>query len=169
DRIEVSVEIDAQHNRVRATASGATAMVEDAARAACAEPEQRAAAARSLRCVPEDLREAARTALLRVYAARDGAAVVDERGVVRLVLRGAETTSAPVSGFEDTLARVVEARTAFGDVGRSLPDVYLVHGGRIADLRGLGSAAALLALAREEIAGLSETQNAAILTVRRTA
>ena len=48
-----------------------------------------------------------------------------------------------------------------------LPDIYLVHAGRIADLRGIGSAATAIALAMEEVAGLSESESIAILTTRR--
>jgi N-methylhydantoinase A len=106
DRVEVSIEIDTQHNRVRATASGATAMVE-------------AAAALSL----------------RVERSGDQARVIDEREVVRLVLYRADVAETTVARLEGRLARAIEDATRFGDVGRALPDVYLVHGARIADLR----------------------------------
>jgi N-methylhydantoinase A len=140
DRVEVSIEIDTQHNRVRATASGATAMVE-------------AAAALSL----------------RVERSGDEARVIDERGVVRLVLYRADVVETTVAGLEGRLARAIEDATRFGDVGRALPDVYLVHGGRIADLRGLASAAQARALAQEEIAGCNAGDSVTVLTVSRSA
>ena len=94
------MEIDTQRNRVRATASGATALVDSAALRACSEEERRAAAAESLRCEPSELavfeltrsltayerRRAAVSALRRVREIRD-VRVVDERGVVRLALQ----------------------------------------------------------------------------------
>jgi N-methylhydantoinase A len=140
DRVEVSIEIDTQHNRVRATASGATAMVE-------------AAAALSL----------------RVERSGDQARVIDEREVVRLVLYRADVAETTVARLEGRLARAIEDATRFGDVGRALPDVYLVHGARIADLRGLASAAQARALAQEEIAGCNPGDSVTILTVSRSA
>jgi len=55
ERVEVTVEIDSQRNRVRATAAGATALVDAVAGDAIDESERRAAAARSLRCDPGEL------------------------------------------------------------------------------------------------------------------
>ena len=140
DRVEVSIEIDAQHNRVRAIASGATAMVEAAAPLA-----------------------------LRVE--RDGAnvRVIDERDVVRLVLKNAAVSATTVAALDDDLARAIEDATRFGDVGRALPDVYLVHRGHIADLRGMASAAQARALAQEETAGCDADQAVMIVTVARAA
>jgi N-methylhydantoinase A len=140
DRVEVSVEIDAQHNRVRAIASGATAMVEGAAPLA-----------------------------LRVDAVDGAARVIDERDVVRLVLKGATATKTTVAALDEALERAIEDATRFGDVGRALPDVYLVHRGHIADLRGMVSAQAARALAQEEIAGCDDAEDVVMITVPRSA
>lgn len=140
DRVEVSVEIDAQHNRVRAIASGATAMVEGAAPLA-----------------------------LRAESADGTVRVIDERDVVRLVLKGAKTKATTVRALDDTLGAEIEDATRFGDVGRTLPDIYLVHRGHIADLRGMVSAQAARALAQEEVAGCDDTENVVMITVPRVA
>jgi len=141
DRIELSIEIDTQHSRVRATASGATAMAEDAGTAG----------------------------ELHVEKHGDECAIVDERGIVRLRLNKAHAVDASIADFEDVLASEVEERTAFGDVGRSLPDVYVIHGARITDLRGIASAAAVVALAKEEVAGLQADDAVTSVTVQRRA
>ena len=140
DRVEVSVEIDAQHNRVRAIASGATAMVDAAAPLA-----------------------------LRVERVDGKARVIDERDVVRLVLKKASVTSTTVAKLDETLALAIEESTRFGDVGRALPDLYLVHRGHIADLRGMASAAQARALAQEEVAGCDPSQAVTVITVARAA
>jgi N-methylhydantoinase A len=140
DRVEVSVEIDAQHNRVRAIASGATAMVEGAAPLA-----------------------------LRVERTDEAVRVIDERDVVRLVLKKARAKTTTVAALDDALARAIEGATRFGDVGRALPDLYLVHRGHIADLRGMVSADAARALAQEETAGCDPSQAVTIITVARAA
>ena len=141
DRVEVSIEIDTQHNRVRATASGATAMVEAAA-------------------APSTL-----------HIERDGELVriADERGVVRLALGGAHITHATVGTLDQRLQAAMESATSFGDVGRALPQLYLLHHGRIADFSGLGSIEQARALVREEIAGRDPSEAATIITVKRTA
>jgi N-methylhydantoinase A len=140
DRIEVSVEIDAQHNRVRATASGATAMVDAAAPLA-----------------------------LRIERADGKVRIVDERDVVRLVLGNAEAKATTVAALDGALGQAIEDATRFGDVGRALPDLYLVHRGHIADLRGMASAEQARALAQEEIAGCDDAEEVVMITVPRAA
>jgi len=90
ERVEVVIEVDTARNRVRATASGATALVEGAQLPVVAdEAAQLAAAATHLRVRAEDARVVARTDALVVIASARESAVVDARGVVRLVLPGA--------------------------------------------------------------------------------
>jgi hypothetical protein len=141
ERIELSVEIDTQRSRVRATASGATAMAGDAGPAG----------------------------ELRVEHRGSECTIVDERGVVRLCLSDAQAVASVIGAFETVLEDEVERRTAFGDVGRSLPDVYVIHGGRITDLRGIANAATIVALAREEVAGRQPGDPITIVTVQRPA
>jgi N-methylhydantoinase A len=140
DRVEVSIEIDTQHNRVRATASGATAMV-----------------------------EAAEALLLRVERSGDDVRVIDERGVVRLVLREARVTQTTVDALDRTLETAMESATSFGDVGRALPELYILHRGRLADFSGLGSIEQAGALVREEVAGRDPGDGVTIITVKRRA
>ncbi len=141
DRVEVSVEIDAQHNRVRATASGATALVEAASAATT----------------------------LRVEPSGGVARIVDDRGVVRLALPGARVTQTTVRALDARLEFAMESATSFGDVGRALPDLYVLHRGRIADFSGLGSIDQARALVREEVAGRDPDDTVTIITVKRLA
>ena len=169
DRIEVSVEIDTQRNRVRATASGATALVEAAGHGEQGESAQRAAAARSLRVEPAALEAVELTALLRGYRSGRDLRVVDERAIVRLAVRDANVTLTNALHLETSLRDAMERATAFGDVGRALPLVYILHGGRIADFGGLASIDQAIALAREELEGLDDAARVVILTVSRPA
>ena len=141
ETIEVSIEIDSQRNRVRASASGATAMAEGAQGAQA----------------------------LQVLRERDDVRVVDERGVTRLVLRGAEIRGSNAGRLEADLREALENATSFGDVGRALPSLHLVHGARIADFSGLGSIDQAVALALEEVGGRETAAPVAIVTVRSRA
>ncbi|MGB8797786.1 MAG: hydantoinase/oxoprolinase family protein, partial [Candidatus Aquilonibacter sp.] len=141
DRVEVSIEIDAQHNRVRATASGATALVEAAA-------------------APTSL---------HVEKTGDDVRIVDTRGVVRLGLRAAHVTETTVRDLDQALEAAMESATSFGDVGRALPELYVLHHGHIADFSGLGSIDQARALVREEVSGRDAGEAVTIVTVKRLA
>jgi len=169
DRIEVSVEIDAQRSRVRATASGATALAESSAHGAIDEKQSREIVARSMRCAPESLKRTDLTPVLCAYRYGDDLRVVDERGVIRLALRGAATTCFTIAQLDERLAQTMENATSFGDVGRALPELYLLHGGSIADFSGLAGVDQALALAREEVAGRTAEERIAAITVARLA
>ncbi len=164
DRVEVAVEIDTQRNRVRATASGATAMVEAAAHGVQREGARIAAAAKSLRVEPEMVHEIARVDGLIVYASDKDLRIVDDRGVVRLGLRGATATTTTAGAIEASLRAAIEEATEFGDVGRALPNVYVLHGARMADFSGLASTDQAVALALEELTGRDEAARIVILT-----
>ncbi|MBV9270070.1 MAG: hydantoinase/oxoprolinase [Candidatus Eremiobacteraeota bacterium] len=182
DRVEVTVEIDPQRNLVRATATGATEMSETAAHTVRSPEERLTMAARLMRVDAGAVRIAGETPLLSVYEAersirtrlarhalRRDLRVLDERGVARLALRDAGITQTSAGDVEATLPRLIENATNFGDVGRALPDLYLLHGGRIADFSGLASAEQALALAAEELSGGEPSAPVIVLTAKRTA
>lgn len=169
DRVEVSVEIDVQRNRVRATASGATALVESMAISSGGEPAQRAAAARALAAEPEALERISMTSVLSGYHFGEDLRIVDERGVVRLALRNARVTRVTAGRVDERLRESMESATNFGDVGRALPELYLLHGGRIADFCGLASIEQAVALAREELAGRNDAEEIVIITIPQRA
>ncbi|MEO6835687.1 MAG: hydantoinase/oxoprolinase family protein [Candidatus Tumulicola sp.] len=183
DRVEVTVEIDAQRNRVRATASGATALVDAVAGAVCDEAGRRAAAARSLRSDPDELERMELTAALVAYERRSKIStarlrrprevrdlrVVDERGVVRLALRDAVLVRTTAGRIEAEVRDAIERATRFGDVGRALPELYLVRAGRIAAFDGLLGGEQAVELAREEVEGCDPEEPIAVLTVARGA
>ncbi|HEY5349210.1 MAG TPA: hydantoinase/oxoprolinase family protein, partial [Candidatus Lustribacter sp.] len=169
ERVEVTVEIDSQRNRVRATAAGATALVDAVAGDAIDESERRAAAARSLRCDPGELDRAELTAALVAYERGTNLRIVDERGVVRLALRGAALLRTTAGQVEARVREAIERATRFGDVGRALPALYLVRGARVASFDGLAGGEQAVALAREDLEGCDPNEPIAILTVSREA
>ncbi len=177
DLVEVSVEIDARRNLVRATASGATAAAAHAAQACEAtDAERRAAALRALRARAEDLEAPVYAGTFVLFAARRNRrthevdiAAVDDRAVVRVLVRRGTVEIAPAARLEAALGRVLEAMTSFGDVGRALPETTLLYGRRVADLGTLAEPAQVLALAAEELRGLEPATPVAILSARRPA
>jgi N-methylhydantoinase A len=176
DRVEVVVEVDTARNRVRATASGATALVEGAqTTAAVSEAERLQAAATHLRAGmrpgagANGVRVVARTDGLVVVASAKESAVVDERGVVRLVLPGAAAYPARAGDVERVLARAIDEHTAFGDVGRALPDVFVLRGARIGEFAGMAEAAQIAGLVADELAGVDEHESVVVVVVPKRA
>lgn len=182
ERVEVAIEIDTQRNLVRATASGASELAETAAHRLESDDETVAAAALLLRGEPSEVRRVAasdgllvfeRTRTLRGRFARSRAVrdlrVLDRTGVGRLSLRDAFVRQSRAADALSDLRVAVEEATAFGDVGRALPDIYVLHGARIADFSGLASAEQALALAEEELAGREPDAPVVILTASRPA
>jgi len=175
--VEVTVEIDARRNLVRATASGATAAVANdvSARADASDADRLAAAARTLRVAPEGLVRIAHIGSFAMFttgtaknaAPAPDAAAVDARGVVRRARRRARIATGTAASATRALSRVLDDATSFGDVGRALPDIHLVYGSRIADLGALADAEHVVALATEELSGLApETPIAIVAAVR---
>jgi len=172
--VEVVVEIDARRNLVRATASGATAAVASDGPAVRASADERAAAAaRVLRADAAASEMVCETGAFTIYdtpgkVGRD-ACVIDGRGIVRLVARRSTVRRCTVGRLERVLETLLDDATAFGDVGRALPEIHLVYGTRIADLGTLAEPAQVVALAREEVSGLAPGAPLAIVAIARDA
>jgi N-methylhydantoinase A/oxoprolinase/acetone carboxylase beta subunit len=181
ERVEVAVEIDTQRNLVRATASGATEIAESAAHRLQNDEELLATAARLMRADAGVTRVAATDALMVFQRERHVTSrmrrrkivsdlrVLDRTGVGRLALRDAIVRQTVAAHALETLRAVVEEATAFGDVGRALPDIYVLHGARIADFSGLAQGDQAVALAEEELAGRADDAPVVILAASRPA
>ena len=177
DSIDVAVEIDAQRNLVRATASGASALADHGERRTLSDDELREAAARVMRCGPAELQSLRATSEFTIFthAGNTGRQrfvdlrVVDRSGVARAGMRDAAVTVTTAGQAADDLAQVIDEQTAFGDVGRALPQVYVVHGAKINDLSGLASAAQVVALGVEALSGLAPDAPVCILTTKNRA
>jgi N-methylhydantoinase A/oxoprolinase/acetone carboxylase beta subunit len=167
--VETVVEIDSQRNIVRATASGATELAETAAHGVLDEETRLAAAARLMRAAIYDVRAVARTPGLTVYGSGRTLRVLDRSGVGRLTLRDGMVRVTAAGCAAEDLRDAIEDATAFGDVGRATPSLYVLHGARIADYSGLLSADQAVALAEEELAGREPDAPVLILTSRRPA
>ncbi len=175
--VEVVVDIDARRNLVRATASGATAAVaSDGISHIASDDERRDAAARTLRADVAAVTLVGAVGDFTLFDAphaktrqlRD-ACIVDVRGVVRLALRRASFHFATVGSLSRVLEHVLESSTAFGDVGRALPEIHLAYGARLVDLGTLGEPDHVLALAVEEVRGLTASISIAVMAAIRDA
>jgi hypothetical protein len=173
DTIEVQVEVDPQHQVVRATASGATELrTRDLAAAPADAASQTRAAATSLGVAPEVVKELARTPHYAALGAvretkklfglikttRIPARLVDAHGVIRLQLTHAEAASVPAGDASARLREMIGAQAHYGDGGERLPAVFLAAGPRIFNLSGLLTTEHILSLADAELQHLPADQ-----------
>ncbi|GAC1499723.1 MAG: hypothetical protein NVS1B14_03350 [Vulcanimicrobiaceae bacterium] len=182
ETIDVAIEIDAQRNLVRATASGASALAQSSSLGNRSAEEQLQIAAALMRSEPAAVRRIELTDGLSAFTAerrvpqRFGRAravrelrILDRTGVARAALRDANVTRSDAESAPAVLQETLEAQTSFGDDGRALPTIYVVHGARIADLSGLANAGQVVALATEELRGLAPESPVGIVTAKNRA
>lgn len=171
ETVEVQVEVDPQHQIVRATATGATEMrARDLAAGTVSPEEQRGIAARSLGVAAAEVSDAARTAhyaalgcvkevktlfgLMRTR--RCPMRLVDRDGVIRLQLVHGVAETTPASQAGARLRALLAAQTHYGDGGEHLPAAFLIAGPRIFNLSGLLSADQVISLAEAELQHLPD-------------
>ena len=137
--------------------------------AAASEPERLAAGLRALRAEPAAARNVVQTPAFIAVEANRSVAIVDERAVVRLIVARAAVTVTTAGRLADAIAATIEEHTAYGDVGRALPDLWLLVGARIIELTGLTAAEDAAALAADDIAGMPEDAIVAVVAVAKRA
>ena len=80
----------------------------------------------------------------------------DGRGSVRLQIPGGQVAPGQGGRLVAGLEAVLKDHTSYGDAGALIPALHVVAGRKVTDLTSLGTAEQVLALAREELADLSE-------------
>ena len=163
--VDIAVEIDAQRNILRATATGATELrTKDRGSQAKSEDELRAVVAEACGVDASAVEKVASEGRWHVYQAsvvkkamfgllkskKTVVRVVDEEGVIRLQKDDAKvkvfTKGELGSGFSD----FVDEMTRYTDAGATLPKTYLFFGQKQSDLSGV--------LNKEQLMGLAEME-----------
>jgi hypothetical protein len=169
ETIEVKIEVDTQHQKVRAIAIGATELrTKGLNEARKTDDELLELAALNLKVEKERLRIEADNGFLcailcemtkkqffiltkKVKTLR----LIDREGVIRLQKRNAEVASCMPKEWKQTLKHLLEEFTAYGDGGAEIPNIYVVLGSRIIDMSGMQSHAQIITLCGVELAGVA--------------
>ncbi len=169
DSIEVQVEVDKRRNLVRATAMGTTELRRRDGEAAASSIEQcQQAAARSMRLPVDEVTLVAETSGHLVFTGEQRTTsffglfhtrqqllrVLDRTGVVRLQRGEGRVSTVPLAEIKAELERAVDALTDYGDAGRTIPDIFILYGARIANFSGLAELDQVIALAEVELKSL---------------
>lgn len=158
ESVEVTVEIDLQTHRVRATAVGAAALHAKDPDGAITEGEARAIAARSMSVSPSALHLAAETSGLRVYqAAGEGLGAVravDGEGAIRVQRSWGLVRACTPPTVSKAIEEVWSEAARIGDGRTVVPGLFLLHGHHIVDLSGVETLDQASALAASELESL---------------
>ena len=179
ENVEVTIEVDPQTQRVRATAMGASEMRAQDMRKQVSEEEAAGIAATSMGLAPGIVKLAASTDDVRVYQAevrekkwkiftsrRHPVRAVDREGVIRIQRSdGVVAQSSAANGLQQ-LRELWESVTIYNGDSVIAPDMFVVAGRRIVDLSGITALDQAIAISRGELEGLSPEAPVVLISVQ---
>jgi len=168
ETVEVQVEVDAQQQTVRATATGATELRARELSGAVDDATRRDNAAHSLGVAATDVRALACTLNMVALGCTQQTKrlfgllktrttplrLLDREGVIRLQLAHGEAETISAGQATTRLREMIVAQAHYDDGGERLPAVFLLAGARIFNLSGLLSIEQILSLAEAELQNL---------------
>ncbi len=182
ESVEVTVEIDSKNKKVIAVAMGSSELrTRDLAIKELPEDELLAICAESFRTDKANLNISGSTSFLfavtYVYCKRHllgllqtefrELRVIDKEGSIRLQLKNCLVESCGATSVKNTINRLIEKLTVFGDAGALVPDIFLLVSGKIVDFTGLIQDAQILALVDIELAKVSCTEQIVVIAAEK--
>lgn len=182
ETVEVSVEVDASKNMVRATAIGATELrSKDLTKRRLEEGEILSIVAENLDIPKDQVVVTAHNG--EMYAMQYKAVkkkffglaksvttptrIVDNEGVIRLQKKNGQVRACTGNDWEKVLLKSMDNITEYNDGGKTLPNIYIIFGKRIIDLSGLLDEEHVLSLARIELASARPEDRLIVLCSHR--
>lgn len=165
DTVDVQIEVDAQRNLVRATATGSVAFVAQDLLQQTVSEEERVKALKEAAPREQTLTLKGQTDTLYVYESQRSEKyflnlftrtkqtvwVTDGRGGVKLQVPGGKLVSSPGESWHRSLEKVLQQHTDYGDAGALLPAVHVVAGRKLVDLTSLQTTEQVLGFAQQEL------------------
>ena len=165
DTVDVQIEVDAQRNLVRATATGSVAFVAQDLLQQTVSEEERVKALKEAAPREQILTLKGQTDTLYVYESQRSEKyflnlftrtkqtvwVTDGRGGVKLQVPGGKLVASPGENWHRSLEKVLQQHTDYGDAGALLPAVHVVAGRKLVDLTSLQTAEQVLGFAQQEL------------------
>ena len=179
ENVEVTIEVDAQTQRVRATAMGASEMRAQDLLKDVSEDEARNIAATSMGVAPESLRLVAATDQMRVFqgsveerkwrffkSRRSPVRAVDREGVIRIQRSDGVVVGAKAGDGLAELRQLWEQVTIYNGDSIITPDMFVISGRRVVDLSGVTALDQALAIGGSELEGLAPETPVAFISVQ---
>jgi N-methylhydantoinase A/oxoprolinase/acetone carboxylase beta subunit len=179
--IEVQIEVDQSKNILRAIATGAFRMDKDAHEIVdITEDEKLQKAAEAFKCDTSQVQKAAQTSRLSVYGHMmiekqlfgllkknvQQYRVLDNNGVVKLQSNRGAVRQCTAKDM-DAIYGFIERESEYNDVGMVLPEVFILHGNRIADFSTILNYGQLKSLVDIELEGLPKNEPVVVFINRR--
>ncbi|MCX7919921.1 MAG: hydantoinase/oxoprolinase family protein [bacterium] len=173
ESIEIQVEVDAQKNILRATATGTTELrTRDLRDRMVSEEARKQIAAQSLQVEPEQVKHLGGTPYLDIYMATvlkkrlfglyrqalHPVRILDKEGIIRLQFNDSAIAQTTKGNLTETLEKFIQEHTSYGDAGRTLPDTFILYRSRILDLSGLLEISQIISLANAELATMDSNE-----------
>lgn len=165
--IEVTIEVDAQKNLVRATATGSVEFKAQDLLQQAVSDEERLETLKTASGREESYKELGHTDFLYLYESsrsekfllmfkrtKNTLWITDGKGNVKLQIPGGVMQSGRGDSVDAGLQTVLQRHTAYGDAGALVPPVSIMAGRKVVDLTSLNTAEQMLSLARQELSGL---------------
>lgn len=183
ETVEVSVEVDATKNMVRAIAIGTTELrskdltnlvlteeqiVEKVAQMLDTDPSEIHVTASAGAMYAMQKFEVQRKLFGLIKTVKKPTCIVDNEGVVRIQKSDGHVFTCTGANWKDSLVRAVGELTEYNDGGKTLPNIYVIFGKRIIDLSGLIDETHVLSLANVELAAIRPEDRLIILCSART-
>lgn len=183
ETIEVSVEVDATKNMVRAIAIGTTELrSKDLTNLVLTEEQVVEKVAEALDTTSVEIHVTANAGTMYAMqkfevrrkffglfkSVTKPTCIVDNEGIIRIQKSDGHVFTCTGANWKDSLVRAVGELTEYNDGGKTLPNIYVVFGKRIIDLSGLIDEAHVLSLANVELAAIRPDDKLIILCSART-
>jgi N-methylhydantoinase A len=176
--VEVTIEVDPNTHRVRATAMGASEMRARQRKDEVGETEALEIAAKAMGVSPERVALAAATPRIRVFQGaveeriwgifkkrRSPVRAIDLDGVIRVQRSHSVVRRVTAQTALDGLRRLWEDTTIYNGDSTITPDIFVIVGGQLIDLSGMNSIDQAMAVTRGELDGLTADASIALIGV----
>jgi N-methylhydantoinase A/oxoprolinase/acetone carboxylase beta subunit len=182
ETVSVHIEIDKRRNIVRATATGATELRDkDLAKADVDEDTGRKTAALSLSVPEDEVITLFETPRFWIFSCKKRAKkffglfagvyhhlrILNKEGIIKLQVNNARWNFTRAEAAADALETTLEENLSYGDVGVTVPCVYLVYGSKIIDLSTIMDKEYIKTTAAAELKGLPAEEKILIITQGR--
>ncbi|CAJ1229095.1 hydantoinase/oxoprolinase family protein [Lactiplantibacillus xiangfangensis] len=164
DTVDVNIEIDAQHNVVRAVATGATELRQkNFSEAALDEQQYRELAANALGADINSVgldSETGRWKLLNATTVsgmlffkrkKTDSCVIDREGVIRFKQKNTFTLHCKKNEVDDALVPFIDDHTTYSDANATIPKVFLFYKEKMLDLTGMQTIEQLMSIVDVEL------------------
>ncbi len=171
DTVEVTIEVDQQKNIVRACACGATELrKKDLLVKMLTEEERKTIAGPSFNIIGRSdwydawgstVEEKKLFGLLKTK--KNPMKLVSLEGVIRLSFSNAKVYEVDSSAVVESIKKILEENTVYGDGGEKIPHTYLVFNTKVLDLTGLISVSQIISVVETEARSFEHGKKALVI------